>query len=167
MPRRNSSDSLLHSVKFLLKQTTANEPKWKLQCKYSSLSFSCLRPQIQSRWKRLPTRKNGSQNRNQVVPVSGVSQKSNTIRFRLPGQISQEIARGGGNMRISELVILKAAQSLQHVCLFNTAAFVYQIFCLFSINKKPHKAAQNSRGLMCLNPGCSRAVHPAGESHAA
>lgn len=40
-------------------------------------------------------------------------------------------------------------------------------FCFSSTNKKPHKTAQNSWGLMCLNPGCSQAVHPVGKSHAA
>lgn len=54
--RWNSSDGILHSVKLLLKQTKATEPKWKLQSKYSDSSFSCPEPQTQSTWKQLPTR---------------------------------------------------------------------------------------------------------------
>lgn len=78
-------------------------------------------------------KKNGSQNQNQVVLVSGVPQKSNTMRFRLPRQISQEIA--GEKKYAYDLVMLKAAQSLQHIDLFTIVVFVYQIFASFPQTK--------------------------------
>ena len=93
-PRRNSSDGLLYSVKSLLKQTVA---KWKPKCKYPRSGFStCLRPSdLINGGKTTANKKNGSQNQNQVAPVSGVPQRSNTMRFRLrAAKISQEIAGG-------------------------------------------------------------------------
>lgn len=139
MPRRNSLDSLLHSVKLLLKQTMAKEPKWKLQCKYYGLSFSCLHPQVQSMWKQLPNKKNGSQNQNQVALVSGVPQKSNTIRFRLQRPISQETAGGNsyaymwvGNSQSCPILTTT-------IGLFNIVAFVYQIFASFPWTKSHTK----------------------------
>lgn len=66
------------------------------------------------------------QNQNQVVLVSGVPQKRNTMRFRLPRQVSQEIA--GEQKYAYDSIMLKAAQSLQHIDLFTIVAFAYQTF---------------------------------------
>lgn len=53
-----------------------------IQCKYSSSSFSCLSPSSSINVETTANKKNGSLNQNQVAPVSRVSQKSDTIRFR-------------------------------------------------------------------------------------
>lgn len=143
----------------------ATEPKWKLQCKYPSLQFLMPLPSNSISVETTAKKKNGSQNQNQVALVSGVPQKSNTIRFRLPRQISQKIA--GRWKYACQLVMLKswpihtAHWCVQHCCICLPDS------CLFSVNKKPHKAAENSCGLMCLDCGYSEPVHPVGKNHAA
>lgn len=66
MPGLNSFNSVLHSVKLLLKQTTVTEREWKLLCKYSSVSLHALAPQIQSLCEQLPTRKMAVKTKNRL-----------------------------------------------------------------------------------------------------
>lgn len=124
MPYRNSFNSILHFVRFLVKQTTTKRPEnGNYSVNIPSLVSHALSPQTQKNVETTANKKYGSQNQNQVVLVSGVSQKSNTIRFRLRHQISQEIA--GECKYACELVMLKASQSLQQAGLFNIVVFVY------------------------------------------
>lgn len=169
MPRRDSSDGALHSVKFLLKQTTAQkERKWKLQCKYSCPGFSCLRSQIQSMWKQLPTRKKWH-----LKPKPGCARiwcstekQHNKVQIT-PANFPRN-CRGNGNMHIRDVGNAQSCPILtKHAGLFNIVVFVYQIFASFPRTKSHTKHARNSCGLMCLSPGCSQPVHPVGKSHAA
>lgn len=94
-PRRNSSDGLLHSVKFLLKQTMA---KWKPKCKYSSSGFlHALALRFNQRGEN-----NCQQEKWQPKPKPGCAgiwcsaeKQHNEVQITRR-QISQEIA--GGNM---------------------------------------------------------------------
>lgn len=103
--------------------------------------------------KTTANKKNGSQNQNQVAPVSGVPQRSNTMRFRLrAAKFPKKLREGICIMRVGNSQsrpILKTRVRFVSTLLHLFTRFSFS--SLFSINrKKPHKAAGNSCGLMCL-----------------